>query len=182
LPYSRRTIVALSFLILSLGSAIYLSIATWNYLLLYPALGNIENDQSYQVDKLMLNQPVNNVSTLGVQISVRNPSQYSGFRVYSIQLTIPFYDQSTNSSVFPPLSSVPGVDEITQTPLGPGATDTFIITIRLSSDQTSELFLDSSNSLIIGNVFLRIDIGTFLDSVFGTQTYTRTQPISLTVA
>src|ERR1700756_212063 len=67
----RGLIIALSFVLLSFGSATYVSIAALNYLRLYPALDEMQNQMPYQVDKLSFVAGANyNESTLTAMISV----------------------------------------------------------------------------------------------------------------
>src|SRR5947199_10312988 len=89
----------LSFVVLSVGSAIYISAAAVNYLLLNPALDQIQNEQSFQVDRLSLVQSLgSNMSSLEVQITVRNPSGYSGLRLCGVTVVRLFFYSPTNNT------------------------------------------------------------------------------------
>ncbi|HKI76091.1 MAG TPA: hypothetical protein VKA28_02710 [Candidatus Bathyarchaeia archaeon] len=176
-----RRMLILSFVVLSVGSAIYISAAAVNYLLLNPALDQIQNEQSFQVDRLSLVQSLgSNMSSLEVQITVRNPSGYSGLRLFGVTVgRIIFYSPSNNNMSVLPGSSSPNASEMVGKPLGPNSAVSVNIVIPLTSNQTSLLVSAGSTNSVMGLVDLRVDIATFLESVTGTQTYTRMQDVPL---
>ena len=186
LRHDPRLIISLSFVLLSLGSAIYVSAAALNYLLMYPALSEIGGEQSFQVDKLFLAQsPTSNQSSIQVQITVRNPSGYIGLRLDRAALTIYFYAQSNSSNtLFQSPSSSLSASNVIEGQLGPNSADTINIPIPLTPSQASQLvaFENQNSGQVIGTVILRIDIATFLLSVTGTYPYTRIQDIPLSVS
>jgi len=169
--------LTLSFVVLAIGSAIYVSVASWNYLFLYPALEDIQNDQTYQVDRLLFLQTPN-ASVLDVKVSVRNPSQYWGLRLFSTATTINFtaVSPSGNVTIFPSFN--PNASRMIGSPLGPRSVDAVDLMIPLTPNQTTQL-VSFRASPIIGLVNLRVDISTFLESVAGTIVYTRTQEVPL---
>jgi hypothetical protein len=181
--FDRRTVLVLSFVLLSLGSAIYVSVAAVNYLLLYPALDQIGAEQSYQVSHLSLiqSQPSNR-SSLIVGTVVSNPTGYYGLSLSSVAVTLYFSAQSDpNSTIFQTTSGELSASETVNSLLGPSSTDSVSLQVPLTSNQTSTLisFYNQFNGRIVGNINLRVDIATFLLSVTGTDAYTRTQQVSL---
>ena len=161
---------------LCVGSAIYIPLATFNYLGFYSALSQIGS----QVDKLLL---VQSQPSLEVQVSVTNPSDYSGFTLTQVTVqSIYFYEQANHTNnIFVPPSNEPNASQSVDSPLGPRSSDHVTILIPLSQEQTRELvsFNSTYSGQILGEVNLRVDIGTFLISVIGTETYTQMQDIPL---
>jgi hypothetical protein len=187
LIYDRRSILIISFVILSLGSAIYVSIAAYNNLLLFRALDQIDAEQSYHVDKLsLLQSTIEGQSSLEVQASVDNPTAYSGLRLSGVAVTtIYFYAQSNSSiTLFEPPTNSPNASETIGIPLGPDSTDSFAINIPITQGQTSQLltFYNSYQGQAIGRVDLTVYIATYMESVTGLDVYTRTQDISLSIS
>lgn len=182
MKFDRGLIIALSFVLLSLGSATYVSLAALNYLRLYPALDEMQNQMPYQVDKLSFVAGANyNESTLTAQISVSNPSDYSGFRLRTVSLSLFLYDQANRSIT---LFSTPNVLDASQTvqgQLGPHAVDSITLAVPLTSDQARQIvsFDNSYSGNVMGEVNLRIDIVTFLVPVTGSVAFTRIQDVAL---
>ena len=181
--YSRRQIIAFSFTALSLASVVYISVATVNYLRYFPALPEIQN--SFQLDSLRLvRSGTSNQSTLVLVLNVTNPSQFAGFQLTDVMLTLYFYAVNTNNTLFVPPSYEPNATQILDMPLGPNAIDLVTISIPLNAVQTSQLvkFSQAYPNQVVGYVNLTIDISSFLLSVTGALPYTRTQNILLSVS
>jgi hypothetical protein len=178
LRYDRSALVALSFVLLSVGSAFYLSAATLNYLRLYPALDNVQ----YQLAKLsFLRDPSTNQSSLTAQVIVRNPSDYSGFRLGSVSLTNYFYLRSdTNKTLFTAPNSLSASNSI-HSELGPNSVVSVSLPIQLTLDQQNQLtyFNATHYGDIVASVQLRVDILTFLEAATGSIPFTGTQNVSL---
>ena len=178
-----RFLLVLAFVLVSLSSAIYISIAAINNLSLYPALDEIGNQQLFKVSGLILGAvPGTNQSRLEVQISVTNPTQYSGLQLSNVDvMTRNFTAQSSSGTENITLTSYPNASEAVNNELQPASTDTVTVIIPLSSNQAS--ILTHYNSMHPGQVFatvdLRVDISTFLVSAIGAYPYTRTQEVSL---
>src|SRR5947208_15327378 len=173
----------LAFVVLSVGSAIYISAAAVNYLLLNPALDQIQNEQSFQVDRLSLVQSLgSNMSSLEVQITVRNPSGYSGLRLFGVTVgRIIFYSPSNNNMSVLPGSSSPNASEMVGKPLGPNSAVSVNIVIPLTSHHTSLLVSAGSTTSLMGLADLRADVATTLESGAGSQTTSRRQCLPLSI-
>src|SRR5207245_3159463 len=76
----RKKIVPVSFILLSLTSAVYISEATINYLRFWPALSQLEA----HISKVVLTREANpNQTILSVHFVVSNPSDYTGFEIWA---------------------------------------------------------------------------------------------------
>jgi hypothetical protein len=180
--YSRRQIIVFSFTALSLASVVYISVATVNYLRFFPALPEIQN--SFQLDSLRLvRSGASNQSALELVLNVTNPSQFAGFQLTDVMLTLYFYSEGSNNTLFLGGSYAPNATRILDMPLGPNAVDLVTISISLNAVRTSQLvmFTQAYPNQVVGDVNLTIDISSFLLSVTGALPYTRIQNILLSV-
>lgn len=179
MKYDRNQIVAFSFIVLSAGSAIYVSMATLNYLRFYPALSQVQS----QIDTISFTSSSGtSMPTLLAQITVRNPTEYSGLRLGDVALRIIFYVQGNRSlSLFDNISTVVLGSQRAGVPLGPESTQHVIVSISLDSQHATSLasFNSAHQGQVIAEVGLRVDIDTFLDSVTGSTPFTRIQDIPL---
>jgi hypothetical protein len=182
--YSPRQIIVFSFTALSIASAVYISIATVNYLRFFPALPEIQN--SFQLDSLTLVRSTTSTqSTLKLLLNVTNPSQFVGFQLTDVVLTLYFYlDGNMSKTLFVPPANQPNATRMLNMPLGPNQMDLVTISIQLDASQTNQLvmFTQTYPMQVVGNVILTIDISTFLLSVTGALPYTRIQDIFLSVS
>jgi len=182
MKYNRRQIIVFSFTALSLASLVYISVATVNYLRFFPALPEIQN--SFQLDSLRLvRSGTSNQSALELVLNVTNPSQFAGFQLTDVTLTLYFYEGNSNSTLFLPPSYEPNATRLLDMPLGPNAVDLVTISIPLTAAQTSqlEMFSQAHSNQVVGRVNLTIDVSSFLLSVTGPLPYTRMQDILLSV-
>jgi hypothetical protein len=179
--YDRDRIVAYTFLLLSIASAVYISVASQNYLSLYPALDQIQS----QVDKISFSQNSNtSESTLATFVSVKNPTGYSGLRIGKISVGVFLY-VATNRSIM--LFSVPNDLMVSQqilAQLQPNSVYSASISIGLTSQQANQTvsFIGQHMRNIVAEVTFTVDILTFLESVTGSVPYTRTQDIPLAIS
>lgn len=173
------------FIAISIGSALYVTVASLNYLRLYPALDEIQNHMTYQVYTLTLVKgPASAQSALVADVRVGNPSDYSGFRLTSVSLTLFFYSLSNRSvALFNNPISLNGSQTIDMV-LGPNSLDSVTVNVELSSSQSNMLqsFIGQNPGLVMAEVQLRVDITTFLVPVTGTVPFTRTQDIQLSLS
>jgi hypothetical protein len=178
LRYDRRGLVALSFVLLSVGSAFYVSFAALNYLRLYPALQNVQ----LQLENLsFLRGPGSNQSSLTAQIAVGNPTDYSGFRLGSVSLTNYFYLRSnTSNTLFTAPNSLSASDSI-HSQLGPNSIVSVSLPIQLTLSEESQLssFNATHYGDVVASVQLRVDILTFLEAATGSVPFTRAQNVTL---
>jgi hypothetical protein len=179
LRLGRSGLVALSFVILSVGSAFYVSAATINYLRLYPALSNVQ----FQLENLaFLNGPSPSQYSLTARIVVANPTDYSGFRLNSVSFTNLFFYLRSNASktLFSAPNSLSS-SEALHTQLGPNSVVSESLPIPLTNEQANELasFNTSHYGDVMGSLELRVDILTFLEATTGSVPFTGTQNITL---
>jgi hypothetical protein len=165
-----------------MGSAIYISAASLNYLALYPALGEVQ----VQLVKVTFQQNPDNTSqsTLTTYVTVNNPSGYSGLRIGRISVTIFFYDQTNRSiTLFSPPNTV-SMSPTISTQLPSNSVYSATIPAELTSQQTNQTvsFINLHKSNVWVEVTLTVDIETFLESVTGSVPYTETQGIPLSLS
>src|SRR5207245_6411803 len=79
LHFPRPQIVSVAFIILSICSALYISLAGLNYLRFFPALAQVD---SRVVNVIFVNG--SNAVSLSSLFTVDNPTEYSGFRIQDI--------------------------------------------------------------------------------------------------
>jgi hypothetical protein len=176
--YDRERVFALSFVLLSIGSAIYISAASLNYLNLYPALDQIQS----RVMKVLFTQSSNaSQSTLTTFVSVSNPSGYSGLRIGKISVMVFLYVETNRSMM---LFSVPNDlmgSQVTSVQLPSNSVYSTSIPVGLTSQQANQTVSFTSQHIgnVAAEVTFTVDIRTFLVSVTGSVPYTETQDIPL---
>lgn len=178
--FDRSLIIALSFICLSIGSAIYVSAAAVNYLSLFPALGQLQTS----ISKLLFTRgPGFNQSTVTAQISVSNPTGYSGLRLAYVSAVISFFVDTNNSITLFASPSELSSTKSSSDQIGPNSVDSVNLPILLGSAQTSQLlsFAGKYPGQVIARASLRVDVLTFLVSVTGSVPFTSTQDIPFTV-
>jgi len=184
LRHDARSIFSLAFVAFSLSSAVYISVAAINYLSLFPAIDEITKQQSYQIDKLVLSKmPGTNEPAVQVEVSLSNPTQYSGLTLTVIDVTIQYFyaDGNTSNRPFQPGPSSPNTNAPESSPIGPDSTVRVTVVVPLTGSQAGQLFNFTSQNpgQIMGHCNLEIDISSFLVSVLGFTSYTRTQEVPL---
>jgi hypothetical protein len=176
----RKRIIALSFVLLSIGSAVYISAASLNYLGLYPALAEVQ----VQLTKVTFLQNPNNISqsTLNTFVNVSNPAGYSGLRVGPrISLTIFLYVETNRSiTLFGPPNTIIVTPTISA-PLPSDSVYSAIIPAELTPQQTNQTvsFINHHMNDVGVEVTYTVNILTFLESVTGAVIYTDTRDIPL---
>ncbi len=177
LKWDRRLLVAICFIVISVGSAIYLSAATVNYLRFFPALGQLRGE--FQVDKVLLVQGTSQ-STIITRVSVRNPTDYSGFRLGDAIVSM-FFHVRDNENVTLLSGHTPQASQFIGGQLGPHSMVSTNVILQLNPQNASSLasFNNSHTGQVVARVTLTIEIITFLDSVTGRLPYTETQDIPL---
>jgi len=177
--YDREQIVAFSFVLLSIGSAVYISAASLNYLGLYPALAEVQ----VQLTKVTFLQNPNNISqsTLNTYVNVSNPARYSGLRIGRISVTIFLYAETDRSiTLFGPPNTLIASPTISA-PLPSDSVYSAIIPAELTpqlTNQTVSFINDHANGVGV-EVTYTVDILTFLESVTGSVIYTDTRDVPL---
>src|SRR4029077_1172728 len=128
--YDRVKVVALSFVLMSTGSAIYVSASALNYLRLFPALDQIQ----FEVDKMSFNQ-----INIAAQVSVGNPTEYSGLQIRVLTVTVSFFIQTDrNITLFSTPNELVGTERVSA-PLGPDSVYSTSLPVLLSSQQAGNL-------------------------------------------
>src|ERR1700758_2651329 len=94
MSWDKQRIVATSFILLTIGSAAFLSISTLNYLNYYPALGKIY----VQIDKVFVDP--SNRSTIDTRVTIVNPTSYVGFRLGNVVVDLYVRVRDSNVTLF----------------------------------------------------------------------------------
>jgi hypothetical protein len=177
----RRLIVSIAFISLSVGSAIYVSLATLNYLQFYPAIERLQTNVTKVsfVPGTSSNSPIVNA-----HIAVDNPTDYSGFKIRQVYFETFFFVQSNyNITLFGPHDRL-NVSAMPPAQVPANSVIAFDVTIGLSSGQATQLAsFDStySGQGVIAWTSLRVDISTFLVAATGTTILDRVQNVTLTI-
>lgn len=160
----RKKIVPVSFILLSLTSAVYISAATVNYLRFWPALSQLDA----HISKVVLTKETNpNQTILSVQFVVSNPSDYVGFELWQSSVIF-FFFSSGNPNVTLFTNQQLGALLPIRTPLGANT--------QMARDQVIPLSTENSTALsdfmmknpgVLAHVVLNVDIVTFLNPVIG---------------
>jgi hypothetical protein len=179
--YDPGRLFAISFLFLSIGSAVYVSVATVNYLSLYPALGQIQ----IQVVSLSFTQsPSINQSSLTAVISVSNPAEYSGLEVGDVSAVASLYVNTNQSITLFTGANQLSAERIGLDQLRPNSTYSESISFKLSPQQITEIvsFISNYKGEVMAVIYPTVDVVTFLQSVTGPVQYTQTQYLSLSTS
>jgi hypothetical protein len=179
MKFDRELVLGLSFVFLSLGATVYLYSATANYLLLWPALGQLEA----RVDRVVLVPSAGSTPpALTVTVTATNPSSYSGIKLAGAMVRIYFFaQQNPNNTLFAGPSTLTG-DVASMSQFGPHTTSNATINVSISDRQAADLssFFDG-NGTVLANVLLTVELITFLDSVTGHFAFTDTENVTLTL-
>src|SRR5437879_8512756 len=161
--WNREQLVAVAFILLSVGSAGYLSSITLNYLNYYPALAQL----TVKVNSVSIVQG-SNWSTIDSRISISNPSDYSGFSIGDAVLSMFFEATNSNDTLYPGGVSTTVVQKVGGQ-LATHSTVSAVIMTRLSSDQASSLqsFDTTHTGQVLANGTLTVQVITFLDPLVG---------------
>lgn len=180
MKYDRGLLLGFSFVLISVGSAIYVSAATLNYLRLYPALDQVE----IQLNTVSFLPGTTSIPPkLTAQVTISNPTDYAGFSLGDAAVRIFFYVQDNSSiTLFGEPNTLTGAQSAGGG-VGPHSIASVAVPIQLSSQQADILssFYNSHDGKVMVNVFLTVDVITFLDSVTGHIPFTRTQDVPLSL-
>jgi hypothetical protein len=162
------TLLVLVFTVLSASSTVYIIGSTWNYLLFYPSLDQLQPVIS-QVTFSELSST--NQSRLQVNVVLENHLGYRGITVVNVYTQL--YFNTSNTSLFQdrPLVTVQNI----QTPLGGDDTTSFLVGYVLGQNDTSTFtkFYNSNAGHIIAHATFSIKLSTFLDAASGNILLTR---------
>jgi len=170
----RGFVIAASFVLLSIGSAVYLTAATVNYLNYYPALGQI-----YVRTDSVSAVPGSNESRIDSRVSMENPTDYVGFRLGDAIVALSFHVNDTNATIFGKVHLVQ--TEAVGVQLDPHSTVSRDLIVRLNPENASSfaLFTRSYPGRVVATVILTVQVITFLNTVTGRNYYTTTQDLPL---
>jgi hypothetical protein len=169
----RNTLLGLAFVVLSVGSIIYLSVLTANYLAYYPALATITFTAS---SPKLSHDSTSNQTLLVTGFTVSNPSSYSGLTLRSASTSTYFYDTLNTTDTLLYYNAIVG-DAGTTDSLNARSTLSIIVYARVTPEQLTALnqFLNMHNGHVNATSFLRIDISSFLNPVIGHYPYRQVQ-------
>lgn len=158
MKWDRQRAVTLSFIVLSLGSAVYLSVITLNYLNYYPGISQL----SAQIDSVSIVQG-SNYSRIDTRITVSNPSDYSGFTVAEAD-SLTFLDSQTSSATLFTGTGLIQENLVINKSIGPHSIFDTDVPTNLSPSQAGDLaaFEKSQNGNVMANMTLTIQVFTFL--------------------
>jgi len=166
----RGFVIAASFILLSIGSAVYLTVVTVNYLNYYPALGQIY----LRVDSVYTNN-----SRVDSRVIVGNPTDYAGFRLGDVIVSMSFHANDSNATIFGgvPLKQTEAVRE----QLGPHSVVSRDVVVQLSPEDASSFasFNRSYAGRVTAKVVLTVELITFLNTAIGLDYYMATQDLPL---
>ncbi len=175
LHLTSGNIIALVFILISLVSLSYVAFATLNYARYFPATSDLYanvSQVSVRRDSLSGN------TTVQTGIVVGNPSDYSGFSLYSEQVSLFFFSPEHNDSIFQdhPVSML----QTGLRTLGPRSTINEDLSTKLTPDQSSSFasFNQTYPGQILARVRLHVQISSFLDPVTGRVTFEKLVDIS----
>lgn len=156
------------FIAASIASLTYITFAALNYMRYYPAVGELYTDVSRVAVQRDLSS---NTTTVHTSVVVGNPSDYSGFSLYSDQITVFFLAPRNGSTV---LQDQPVSATLTGSrPLGPHSAITTDLPIELTPDQVSlfSTFNQTFSGGISARVRVLVQVDSFLDPVAGRITF-----------
>jgi len=166
MQWDKERVVATSFILLTVGSAVFLSISTLNYLNYYPALGRIY----VQIDKVSI-VPGSNQSKIDTHVTIVNPTSYVGFRLGNLIVDLSFGVKDSNATIFGGNrlrneTSVGG-----QLGANSAVSSDVIVTLNRVNASSFASFVNSYDGRVIASVQSSAEVVTFLVTVYGRQYY-----------
>jgi len=176
-----RMSVPYAFIILSAISTVYLVASAINYLSFYPALNELESN----ISTVTLTTVVMNSSgTLLANVTVTNPSDYSGLTVANMFLSTFFLPSNMSNSPLFNETRLTGTASYF-IPLPPRTSINLDITTHLTPGMVSSVsrYLSVNSNMITASCLLDVYVSTFLDKDLGYVTLPEQQrniPLTLT--
>jgi len=160
LHFPRPQIVSVAFIILSICSALYISLAGLNYLRFFPALAQVD---SRVVNVIFVNG--SNAVSLSSLVTVDNPTEYSGFRIQDITLGV--YFVHPNATGFQILDMGLLLTQPLNAPLQPHSQVASQLTFRLTTEEGVSItrFNRTYSGDVLAHALLTVHLFTFLSSV-----------------
>lgn len=175
---STEQLLALGFVFLSIGSAVYITAATINYLSFFPALAQLDA-QTNEVNF----SATSTGPALSATVTVRNPSGYSGFTVnyVSVQLYMVHPNATGNQTLWEDTPNPLYWNLQPNQNLAPRSSLVFHMPLTLSPQNLTSLigFNRSFYGQIYAHVLLTVYILTFLNPVTGRTALVPVQEIPL---
>jgi hypothetical protein len=174
MSWDRRRIVTISFILLTAGSAAFLSVSTLNYLNYYPALGKIY----VQIDKVFVD-PKSNQSTIITRVTIVNPTSYAGFRLGNVIVDLYFRVRDSNVTLFEGVR--PRAEQLVGGQLGANSAVSSDVKVQLNRENASSFasFVNSYGDRVIASVQSSAEVVTFLVTVYGREYYMAALDLSL---
>jgi hypothetical protein len=149
--------------LLSIGSAVYLTSITLNYLNYYPALEEL----SARIDSTSVVQG-SNWSKIDTRITVSNPSAYSGFNPAEADVSMSLQANNSQATLFSGNNQLNTIQTISGQ-LGPHSSFETDVVTQLSTENAASLqqFIGQNPGSVMANVTLTVYVITFLDPTVG---------------
>lgn len=165
---------------MTVGSTIYVSLATVNYLQFYPAIDRLDSN----VTKLIFVPAMgSNQASVVASIAVDNPTDYSGFKVRTAGIQMYFFVRTDSTNTLFDSANKPGTSVMLTAQIPPNSVYALDLTVPLNSTQSSAIssfYSSYSSQGVVGFTILRVDISTFLVAATGTTTLNHVQNVTLT--
>jgi hypothetical protein len=176
--WDKGRIFAASFILLSIGSAVFLSISTLNYLNYYPAIGRIH----LQIDTVSI-VPGSNQSMIDTHVTIMNPTNYVGLRLENVIVDLFFRVRDSNATLFGS-GMHPRQETLVGGQLGANSAVSGDVIVQLNRVNASSFasFLSSYDGRVIASVASTAQIVTFLVTVYGRQYYMSAQDLPLSLS
>ncbi len=176
--WDKEKVVAASFILLGVGSAVFLSVSTLNYLNYYPALGKIQ----LQIDSVSIVQG-SNQSRIDSHVTIVNPTSYAGFRLGNAIVDLYFLISGSNVTLFG-AGVHPQQAELIGVQLGANSVVSSDVIVQLNPMNASSFasFIASYDGRVIASVRFTVEIITFLITVYGREYYDTTKDLPLSLS
>jgi hypothetical protein len=164
LPLTVHSVAPSIFILLSISSSAYIIASTVNYVRFFPALDQVQPQISWISFQ---RNSLSNQTLIRAHIVVDNPSDYTGIRVFMVDIGVYFIHimAPDNASLFKESPLVGS--RLIDSPLGPRGQIALDITVLVHGDQASSLasFNQSSSGRVIAHTVTTAWLITFLDPV-----------------
>lgn len=159
--FQPRLILSSAFLLLSLGSTVFIVAASLNYVQLIPAFSRL----NVGVSRIAFQ---NTAETVIAHIYANNSVDYVGMSIITGSLSVYFFSSTNASNAL--FKGTPVTDEFnTNTPIAPSAITSWDWTLHLRGNQTSlvNAFFMAQNGNVSAHYFLSLNAVSFLQGLSG---------------
>jgi hypothetical protein len=177
MQWDKERVVATSFILLSVGSAAFLSVSTLNYLNYYPAIAGIH----LQIDSITVVSG-SNQSRIDTRVTIINPTNYAGLRLWNLIVDLVSFRVRDNNATLFGSGMHPREEDFVGRQLGANSVVSSDVITQLNPANATSFssFVNSYNGRVIASVQFTAQIVTFLITVYGFQYYMTAQDLSLT--